>query len=116
MRRRTIAKLTTPEPSSIAPAIRPSNDGPMGPPVPGSAEAEAVAVALAEALALPMAEALALPMAEALALPMALAVCISAKAADDITSTPTRHNTTNNNNLLMHPPFRATHYDAVILR
>ena len=76
MRRRTIAKLTTPEPSSIAPAIRPSKDGPMGPPVPGSAEAEAVALALpmAEALALPMAEALALPMAEALALPMAEAL------------------------------------------
>ena len=75
MRRRTIARLTTPEPSSIAPAIRPSKDGPMGPPLAGSAVAEAVAVAVAEALALPMALALALPMALALALPMALAVC-----------------------------------------
>ena len=75
MRRRTIARLTTPEPSSIAPAIRPSKDGPMGPPLAGSAVAEAVALALALPI-MALAEALALPMAEALALPiMALAVC-----------------------------------------
>jgi hypothetical protein len=73
------------------------------------AVAVAVGLAVIMALALPiMAEGLAVIMA--LALPMALAVCISAKAADEITSTPTRHNATNNNNLLMHPPFRATRY------
>jgi len=72
MRRRTIAKLTTPEPSSIAPAIRPSNDGPMGPPLAGSAEAEAVALAVAEALELALIVALELALIMALALAEAL--------------------------------------------
>lgn len=74
----------------------------MGPPVLGSAEAEAVAVALAEALEVALI--MALELAEALAL------VLCAKAADEITSTPTRHNVTNNNTFLMHPPFRTTRY------
>ena len=86
----------------------------MGPPVLGSAEAEAVAVALAEALAeaLDVATIMALELALIMALELAeaLALVLCAKAADEITSTPTRHNATNNNTFLMHPPFRTTRY------
>jgi hypothetical protein len=62
------AKLTIPEPSSIAPAVTLSRDEAVGPPVLGSADAEAVALALAAALALAVALALALIMALELAL------------------------------------------------
>ncbi len=102
------AKLTIPEPSSTAPAVTLSKDETVGPPDAGSAEAEAVALALAEALELELA--LAFIVALELELALELALWLVAKAADEITSTPTRHNATNNNIFLTHSPFRDARY------